>query len=185
MPNPFPNRNSLLNHFANLPAGVQPHFTYFSDLIQPTLPLEVCLAYLFYRVELAHRDTLYCGVVKLHHADADMARQVIQKQHLTRDSFRALFESLFGQSVKPSAAKKLKDAESVRDKVMHGSRPTDAMMRQAIVDVLDYAREFNDHVFTLSAFYPFGDLRGFHGRGERLSRPTTRLVLKGLGFILS
>ncbi len=184
MPNPFPNRNSLQRHFESLPAAIQPHFEHFPALIQSEFPLEVCLAYLFFRVELAHRDTLYCGVVKLHHADSPMARRIIQNQHLTRDSFKTLFESLFGQPVKPSAAEKIRDAESIRDKVMHGSEPTEAKMRQAIVDVLDYTKEFNDHVFSLSGFFPFGDLRGFHGRGERLSKHTTRLVLKGLGFNL-
>lgn len=58
-------------------------------------------------------------------------------------------------------------------------------MRQAILDVLDYANEYNAFVKALAAFPPFGDLRGFHGRGDRLTPATTRLVLKGLGFILA
>ena len=144
--------------------------------------MEVSLAYLFFRVELAHRDTLYCGAVKLHHTDAAMTRRIIQTHHLTRNDFKLLFESLFGKPIKESAAAKIKAAESIRDKVMHGSEPTEANMRHAIVDVLDYVEEFNEHVFSLAGFYPFGDLRGFHGRGERLSPATTRLVLKGIGF---
>lgn len=75
--------------------------------------------------------------------------------------------------------------ESTRDKVMHGSEPTEAVMRRAIADVLDYAKEFNEFVKTLAVFPPFGDLRGFHGRGSRLNPATTRLVLKGLGFNLA
>jgi hypothetical protein len=175
----------LLRHFQGLPAEVQPHFEHFPDLIKSDFPLEVCLAYLFFRVELAYRDTLYCGVVKLHHAESSMSRRVIQNQHLTRDSFKALFESLFGQPLKPSIAAKIKSAEATRDKVMHGSEPKEAKMRQAIADVLDYAREYNDFVKALAAFPPFGDLRGFRGRGAALSPATTRLVLKGLGFSLS
>jgi hypothetical protein len=185
IPNLFPNRRSLLRNFNNLPAEIQPHFEHFSALIQSEFPLEVCLAYLFFRVELAHRDTLYCGVVKLHHADASMARRIIQNQHLTRDDFRTLFESLFGAPLKPSVAAKIKNAESIRDKAMHGSEPTEAMMRMAISGVLDYAKEYNDFVKSLAGFPPFGDLRGFHGRGGRLSPATTRLVLKGLGFKLA
>src|SRR5258706_6188348 len=168
-PNPFPNRARLLRHFQGLPAEIQPHFEHFAALIQSEFPLEVCLAYLFFRVELAYRDTLYCGVVKLHHAESSMARRIIQNQHLKRESFKELFESLFGQPLKPPIAAKIKDAESTRDKVMHGSEPTEAAMRQAIVDVLDYARDYNDFVKSLAGFPPFGDLRGFHGGGERLS----------------
>jgi hypothetical protein len=171
-----------LRHFQRLPVEIQPHFEHLAGLLQSEFPLEVCLAYLFFRVELAHRDTLYCGVVKLHHADSSMTRGIIQKQHLTREDFQRLFASLFGQPLKASVAAKIKGAESVRDKVMHGSEPTEANMRQAIVDVLDYAKEYNDFVKSLAGFPPFGDLRGFHGGGGRLSRATTRLVLKGIGF---
>ena len=151
-------------------------------LIESEFPLDVCLAYLFFRVEIAHRDTLYCGVVKLHHAEATMARRIIQNQHLTRESFKERFEALFGQPLTESIAARIKDAETIRDKVMHGSEPTEPMMRQAIVDVLDYAREYNAFVRSIASFPPFGDLRGFHGRGDRLTPATTRLVLKGLGF---
>jgi hypothetical protein len=114
-----------------------------------------------------------------------MARRIIQNQHLTRERFKELFEALFGQPLKPSIAARIKDAEAVRDKVMHGSEPTEPMMRQAVVDVLDYARDYNAFVKSLAAFPPFGDLRGFHGRGGRLTPATTRLVLKGLGFALA
>ena len=31
-------------------------------------------------------------------------------------------------------------------------------------------------------FRPFGDLRGFKGRGQPLERTTTRWVLKGMGM---
>lgn len=185
IPEPFPNRSRLLRHFSGLPKEIQPHFEHFPALIKSAFPLEVCLAYLFFRLELAHRDTLYCGVVKLHHADAQMARGIIQNQHLTRDSFRTLFETLFGEPIKPSVAARIKDAESIRDKVMHGSEPTEARMRAAIGGVLDYANEYNDFVKSIAGFPPFGDLRGFHGGGIRLSPQTTRLILKGLGFALA
>lgn len=77
-----PNRKALLRFFNGLPQEIQPHFECFCELVESKLPLEVCLAYLFFRAELAHRDTLYCGVVKLHHVDSKLARQAIQKQYL-------------------------------------------------------------------------------------------------------
>jgi len=178
----FPNRTRLQRHFQALPEEIKPHFEHFEGLITSDFPLEVCLAYVFYMVELAHRDTLYCGVVKLHDVHAAMTRRIIQSQHLTRDNFQMLFQSLFGQPVRQSALQRIRAAEAIRDKVMHGSEPTPAMMRTAISQVLDYARDYDDFVFSLGMFHPFGDLRGFHGRGERLSTATTRLVLKGIGF---
>src|ERR1035438_6287090 len=87
-PNSFPNRTALLRHFQGLPAEIKPHFEHFEALVQSEFPLEVCLAYMFFRVELAHRDTPYCGVVKLHHAQSSMARSIIQHQHITRESFK-------------------------------------------------------------------------------------------------
>src|ERR1043166_5532005 len=54
--NAFPNRSSLLRHFQRLPVEIQPHFEHLAGLLQSEFPLEVCLAYLFFRVELAHRD---------------------------------------------------------------------------------------------------------------------------------
>ncbi len=181
----YPTRKALLRHFSTLPQEIQPHFEHFRPLIESKLPLEVCLAYLFYRVEVAHRDTLYCGVVKLHHADAQLARHAIQKQHLTREWFKTIFQGLFGNPLNQSVAAKLLKAEEIRDKAMHGSEPRESQMRDAIVSILDYAREYNDFVQRLAKFAPFGDLRGFHGSGKRLGKSTARLILRGLGFDLA
>jgi hypothetical protein len=171
-----------VRHFNNLPQEIKPHFVHFCDLVNSAFPLEVCLAYLFYRVELAHRDTLYCGTVKLHHAEAEMAGQAVRTQHLTREAFLNIFRILFGKELKKEIAEKLQKAEEIRDKAMHGSEPTEAEMRVAIMTLLEYAKDYNEFVKSLAQFPPFGDLRGFHGKGKRLEKATTRLVLKGLGF---
>ena len=91
-----------------------------------------------------------------------------------------------GSQLPPVILSKLKTAERIRDKAIHGSRPTDAELRNAIKDVLDYSEDYDSHVKRLAGFCPFGDLRGIlSGRAWRLDRPTTKLVLKGLGFKVS
>ncbi len=62
---------------------------------------------------------------------------------------------------------------------------SDADMRRAIHDVFEYAKAFNTVVDGLGQFKPFGDLRGFKGRGVNLDKKTTRLILKGIGLKVS
>ncbi|HTS16492.1 MAG TPA: hypothetical protein VMP11_02870 [Verrucomicrobiae bacterium] len=167
-----------------MPDDIQTHFEHFPELLRRGLPLEIALSYMFYRVELAHRDTLYCGVVKLHHADSRLARSVVQNQHITRDFFKTLFQNVFGQPLHDAIRNKLAAAEKIRDAAMHGSEPTEAKMREAIVDVLEYALMFNRFVLKLAHFPPFGDLRGALAGRERIQPTTSRWLMKGFGFIL-
>lgn len=163
-----PSRKAVLGHFSKLPNEIQKHFQHFRQMISSNLPLEVSLAYLFYMVEIAHRDTLYCSSVRLHHADATIARNVVQHQHLTRQRFNELFENALGKPLAESTQNKLKGAEKIRDKAIHGSEPTEAQMRKAIANLLYYANQYNAFVKSVAGFPPFGDLRGFHGKGKRL-----------------
>jgi len=57
-------------------------------------------------------------------------------------------------------------------------------MREAIVDVFEYAWMFNKHVVRLAGFPPFGDLRGALAGKNRLPAQTSRWLMKGLGFCL-
>jgi hypothetical protein len=175
-------RRAVLRHFRRLPREIQNHFQYFPDIITSKLPLEVGLAYLFYAVEIAHRDTLYCGLVKLHHADSALARRIVRSHHITRAEFRELFQNVLGKSPPDPIRRKLQDAEKIRDKAIHGSEPTTIEMRRAIVDILDYAKAYNGFVRSLAGFPPFGDLRGFHGKKKRLEQSTTRWLMRGIGF---
>ena len=58
-------------------------------------------------------------------------------------------------------------------------------MREALVDVIEYAETLNAELKASAGFEPFGDLRGFKGRAKSLDDATSRLVLKGLGFTLA
>jgi hypothetical protein len=176
-----PSYKALIKKFDSCPQEVKDYLTHFRDLTTKHL-YQVCLAYLFLRTELAQNRTLYCGVVKLHHAHTNIAESAIDTQHLTRDRFLEIYERVFGERLPDAISGKLKQAEKIRDKVVHGKIVSDPEMREAIHDVLEYAILMNDHLESKAGFKPFGDLRGFKGRGTPLEKSTTRWVLKGMGF---
>ncbi|WP_133611412.1 hypothetical protein [Aquabacterium commune] len=175
--------------------GVKKHFDASTDSIKwyfdqlPALlkdfPYEVCLAYVFLRTEKAQNRTLYCGVAKLHGAHAEVAEAAINKQHLTRDGFHSLYKNVIGHEIPKVTAAKIKEAEKIRDRVVHGKSVKDADMRQAILDVIEYAEMMNKDLKASAGFEPFGDLRGFKGRAQPLEKGTTRWLLKGLGFAIA
>jgi len=175
---------AILKHHAAAPSGIRDYFDHILALVQ-TFPYEVCIAYMFSRVERAQNMTLYCGVVKLHSAHISVAKNVIHKQHITRDSLLELFETVFGKPVSATITNHLKFAEKTRDQVVHGKNVSDADLRKAIVEIIDYAKSFDTFVDGIANFKPFGDLRGFKGRATPLEKSTTRWLLKGLGFAMS
>jgi hypothetical protein len=101
---------------------------------------------------------------------------------MSRGRFKELFSIVFGKRIDKGILDKLSEAESVRDKVAHGKQLTQADARKCLADALDFAATFDQFVFDLAAFRPFGDLRGFRGRKEALSKKTTRWVLRGMGI---
>lgn len=90
--------------------------------------------------------------------------------------------AIFGKPLPANITGKLKFAEGIRDNILHGKGVSQPEARQASVDVLDYATEFNTFVGGIAGFHPFGGMRGFKGRKQSYDKPTTRLVLKGLGL---
>ena len=71
------------------------YFDQFPGLIG-NFPYEVTLAYLFLSTEKAHNRALYCGVVKLHRADSEIADRVMNTHHMIRDGFLELYKNVFG-----------------------------------------------------------------------------------------
>jgi hypothetical protein len=164
------------------PAEIQRYFEHLPKLISADMPYDIALAYMFARVERAHRMTLYCGIVKRYAANSELTSHVVRKQYITRDSFKRLFAAVFGQDYPDALAALVEHAEEMRDTGMHGGDTAEPQMRQAIHDVFEYAQQFNALVTGIAGFQPFGDLRGFKGRGENLDKDTTRFVLKGIGL---
>lgn len=175
------NLNDVCKVLRTCPPTVQGYFPSLQKLLDE-LPWEVCVSYVFYRLELAKHMTLYCGIVKLHRTDAVLTRRLVDAHHMSRGEFKSLFETIFGAPVPATQLAILESAEKTRDRVMHGKRVAVAEMRQAVVDVLRFATDFNAHVAGVAGFKPFGDLRGFKGRAKPLSRQTSRWVLRGMGF---
>jgi hypothetical protein len=171
----------LLKFFNACPSSVRWYFEHLPKLID-TFPLDVALAYVFAQVESAQVMALYCGATKLHSVDKDIARRAMSTHHMTRSDFRTKFESIYGTPISDSTIKLANVAEAVRDRVMHGKEATDDDKRNAIAHALQYAIEMNDLTATLGGPRPFGDLRGFKGAAKALPKPTSRWVLKGMGF---
>jgi len=123
--------------------------------------------------------------VKVHNANNEIASSAVDASHMTRERFLQMFKTVLGLELPDEARNLLRSAEEVRDRVMHGKRTLEEEKREAIAKVINYAAQFNETVNTAAMFRPFGNLRGFHGRGKSLSKATTRWVLKGMGFDLS
>jgi hypothetical protein len=147
-----------------------------------TYPWDVVIAYLFSRVELAQNMTIYCGCVKCHRVNADLAWTAVNNQHLTRDGFKELFKSIFGKKIPRDIVSKLNHAENTRDKILHGKSVPEADKRKAVLDLIHYAESFNKKMQEIAGFRPFGSLKGFKGRGQSLDKSTSRWVLKGMRF---
>lgn len=172
---------SLKSLYKSAPEEVQFYFEHLPDLLD-NFPLDVSLAYLFSRVELAHNMALYCGVVKIHRADAKLARAVVEKHFLTRNEFRELFQSIYGSKVDSAAKGYMDEAEKVRDKVIHGKSTSEQDKRTAICCVLYYAVKLNEQTDKITKLKLFGKLQGFKGRKKTLDKATTRWLLKGIGL---
>lgn len=171
----------VLKKHNELPQEIKNYFSPVPDLISK-YPFEISLAYLFSMVELAHNMTVYCGIVKLHRAHAEVTKSVVNSHHITRKEFQDLFKSIFGKEIKKEIHDLIKKAENIRDKTMHGKVVSQKEYREAIVNIFEYAEKFNIFVKALAGFQPFADLRGFKGRAKPLDKSTTRWLLKGIGF---
>ena len=172
---------SVVSKYNSMPAGIRKYFVHVPQLAEH-YPWDVCLAYQFSRVELAHNLAIYCGIVKLHRANPELARAAVERHHITRAGFQDLYRTVFGGVITAPVLALIDEAEDIRDKIMHGKLVSEANKRKAAVDVLRYAKSFNDRTNTLGGIKPFGDLRGFKGRGKALDRATTRWILKGMGL---
>ena len=173
----------VINRYRACPVEVQDYFKSLPELIEG-FDWEVALGFMFIQLEKAMNMMLYCGVRKIHRAEAATARRFVDQHHMTRKEFRRLFKTVFGEAIPPATNDVLAEAEKVRDKVIHGKSTVAADQRRAVVRLLAYAEAMNALVERLAGFKPFvPDLRGFAGRGESLDASTTVWLMKGMGFI--
>lgn len=172
---------SVINHFNAAPERVRKYFPDFVDLVS-NYDWEVPISYVFSRIEQAKRLTIYCGIVKLHWCDASLTWRLVNEDHMARGRFKDLFKIVFGRKIPDHLKIKLENGEKVRDKIAHGISWTPAEARDALVNVIDFASGFNEFVYKQAGFRPFGDLRGYKGRKEPLSKATTKWILRGMGI---
>ena len=170
----------ILTEYQSWPENIQKYFEYFPELIKGDY--EIAIAYLFFKIEQGQNRLLYGGAVKLFAADIEVARNIVNYHHLTRDGFKQIYKNIFNKSLPDRIIKQLKEAEKTRDKVVHGKQVKEDQLRQAITDCLIYAKLVNEEIKNIASFEPFGDMRGFKGRKESLSKDVTHFLLKGLGF---
>ncbi len=171
----------VIRHFQAAPEGVQNYFPDFVQLVEQ-YDWEVPVSYVFSRIEQAKRMTIYCGIVKLHWCESTLTWKLVSEDHMARGRFRELFRTVFGQKIPDEILAKLEKGEKVRDKIAHGVKWTPKEARECLTSVVDFATEFNECVFRRAGFRPFGDLRGYKGRKEPLSKDTTRWILRGMGI---
>ena len=165
---------------------VKNYFKYLPILINDDFPLNICVAYCFYRVEVAYNMAIYCGIVKLHKTDADITRHTVERWDMYRGDFAAKFEIVYGKGRPKYIKEGIEQAQSVRDDVMHGTSKASEKKREAIGITLRYAEELNEFIDEIAGLKPFTpDLRGFKGRASSLEKQTTRWILKGMGFNVS
>ena len=175
----------LLKKFKGCSPAVQDYFSGLGGLLNDQYIYEIAIAFLFLRTEKAHHRALYGGAVRLRRAEKDVTMRVVNAQHLSHDQFLILFHNIFGHELSKSTIAHLNRARKVRNKVVHGKSVADAEMRKAIVEILEYAEAMNREMESEGSFKPFGDMRGFKGRGQSLDAETTKWLLKGLGFTVT
>lgn len=178
-------RKGLRNLYNDRPAEVQKFFADFPALVDSSFPLDILLAYVFFRMEQGQHLSLYCGARKLHKTDSELTWKALDLHHLTRDGFKELFHTIYGFKIDKTTLDCIEKAENFRDKMMHGKMVQEKDEREAISRVLHYAERMNNLISSKqkAGFKPFsGNLKGFVGRLESLDQATTRWILKGMGF---
>ena len=157
---------------------------YFADLesLVKGYDWHVSLSYVFSKIETVKHTALYCGLVKLHWTETTLTRDLLNRVHISRGRYKELFKHVYGAALPDSIQKNLSAAEKIRDRVAHGKDITQPEARQGLVDAFEFSEAFNGFVKEKAGVSPFGDLRGFKGRAEPLSRETTRWVLRGMGI---
>ena len=76
----------VIRQYNEAPQQVQDYFPDFVELVE-SYNWEISISYVFSRVELAKRNTIYCGIVKLHWCDAVLTRKLVNEDHMRAVAF--------------------------------------------------------------------------------------------------
>ena len=177
-----PRLGGIRNQYNALPKKIQDYFPYLPDLIE-SYPYIIAFSYLFYKMELAHTMALYCGLRKHKKVDIELADIAVNNTEMDREKFRKFFETVFDKKFPKRLIERVDNIQKIRNKIFHGKDNfSDAQVRREIVNIMNYAKEFNQDMKRISGFEPFGKLRGVPGKSKPHNKDTSRLLLKGMGF---
>lgn len=171
----------IVNIYNKCPKEVRDYFAHLPSLAE-NYPWDVCISYMFSLVEMAQNNILYCGMVKLHKVNGQLARIAVDGHPLYRDDFKKFYKAIFDRKPKQATFAKFEEAAEIRDKILHGKKVSEKDKRKAVVDILKLSELLNNDISQLAGFKPFGNLRGYKGAGKPLDKSTSRWVLKGIGF---
>ena len=177
-----PGLRKLFNEFDD---DIRLYFNDFLKLLEADFSLDIILPYVFFKLEQGQHQALLCGARKLYKTDSDLTWQALDRQHSTHKDYQQFFKNIFGFEIPKTALEIIEKAEDTRDRLMHGKEVNEAEKREAISNVLHYCDQVNKLLIGKEnlRFKPYkSDLRGFAGALEFLDQPTTRWILKGMGF---
>lgn len=175
------NYKQVVARFRALPPEIKRSIEIVPELIE-RYEWQVSISFVFSQIETVKHDTLYKGLVNdiaLTLSLRDSCSTKITGLEAGFGSYSRLYSVSRFRRIQRSY---LENAEKIRDRDAHGKILTEAQSRDFLVQAFKFIEEFTDFVYKLAGFRPFGDGRGFKGRGQSLSKETSLWVLKGMGI---
>ncbi len=188
MPTKIGSIQSLKKAYESCSQKMQSYFEHIPLLLDnKDIPLEICLAYVFFRLEHGQRMALYCGLARIHKVIAELALDAVGNHYITRTEYGIFYEKIFNFEPPNNAPCDLESAQKTRNRIMHGNlhdknKVEDKDIRNAIASVLRYAEAINRQLDTKHQLEPFGPLQGFAGGPPRLNQKESQSMLKNMGF---
>lgn len=175
-------RQKITDFLARLDKGAREYFLLLPELLDNISSSEPALAYCFQRIEMAQRVGLYALLMREYRTKSDLAWKSIDDLQIDRNSFSDHFKRISGKQLPENLRAKIKPAEAVRDRIMHGRTESRASIHRAVLLCLEYADLLNKQFQNKAGFKPFGQLRGVTSNRARpqLDEKITLAVLAGL-----
>ncbi len=175
----------VFDEYNKLPEIIQNYFNLSVSIIvlDNKTSLDILIAYVFMKVEQAQRMILYAAIVKKYKVDKDLARKALDDFRMTRPEFLEFYKTLAGKPVNKETIELGKEAEGVRDNILHGRKVKDVDKGNAILDIFEYSRLLNEQANKDFGFQPFGDMRGFKGKIQSHDKETSKWILMGMKLL--
>lgn len=175
----------LQKKFNDLPNATKNYLRNMEGILADSSQYHIALAYAFMKIEEGHHRALKCGLVRLHACASAKVDDALAQQHFTRSYFQDVFNNVLGKRIPKNAQQLLKDAEDIRDRLIHGKSVAASDLRSGLSNALDYIANLGQFVEDRTGKNPFGDLRGLAGKKELLDETTSYWVMKGVGLYRS